>query len=528
MVTIGVGPFSPTQILEYGVIGAGPAGLQLGYFLESSGQNYEIFEASSAPGSFFARFPRHSTLISVNKPHTGCSDPETNLRWDWHSLLSDQAQRLFTSYSRSYFPDRSEYLVYLADFARHWRLKIRYDQRIARVSKENGIFLLTTEDGLVHYCRRLIVATGFVRPYIPAIQGIELTENYADASLDPERFRNKRVMIVGKGNSGFETANALIESAAMIHIASPSPLKMAWKTHYVGNLRAVNNNFLDTYQLKSQNAVLDVNIERIEKRGDGLSVSVEFVHAPGERQEIYYDHVIVCAGFRFDDSIFDDSCRPELAPNGRHPAQKSNWESVNVDTLYFAGTLTHARDYKKSTSGFIHGFRYNVRALARMFDQAHRGLPWPSTPVAPGDCARFIIHRVNRTSALWQQFGFLCDVLDVTDEESPRYYEELPLDYVLEGGLAGVDRLFAVTLEYGEHHADFDPFNLDRIKQTDSDKAHLGSYLHPVIRRYSGGSLISTHHIVENLENQWDSDVHVKPLETYLNANMLLQTAASQ
>ena len=42
-----------------------------------------------------------------------------------------------------------------------------------------------------------------------------------------------------------------------MHVAGPSPLRLAWKTHYVGHLRAVNNNFLDTYQLKSQNAVLD-------------------------------------------------------------------------------------------------------------------------------------------------------------------------------------------------------------------------------------------------------------------------------
>jgi len=37
---------------------------------------------------------------------------------------------------------------------------------------------------------------------------------------------------------------------------------------YVGHLRALNNNLLDTYQLKSQNALLDGNIERIDRRGD--------------------------------------------------------------------------------------------------------------------------------------------------------------------------------------------------------------------------------------------------------------------
>jgi hypothetical protein len=45
-----------------------------------------------------------------------------------------------------------------------------------------------------------------------------------------------------------------METAAVIHVAGPHSIRMAWRTHYVGHLRAVNNNFLDTYQLKSQNA----------------------------------------------------------------------------------------------------------------------------------------------------------------------------------------------------------------------------------------------------------------------------------
>jgi len=90
--------------------------------------------------------------------------------------------------------------------------------------------------------------------------------HYADVSVNPNNFINQKVLIIGKGNSGFETADNLIETAAVIHLLSPHPVSMAWKTHYVGNLRAVNNNFLDTYQLKSQNAVLDATIEKIDRQ----------------------------------------------------------------------------------------------------------------------------------------------------------------------------------------------------------------------------------------------------------------------
>lgn len=92
------------QILDYLVIGAGPAGLQLGYLLKKSGRRYRILEAGSTPGTFFQTFPRHRTLISNNKKHTGTDDPELNLRMDWNSLLSDDPELLFTRYSDRYFP----------------------------------------------------------------------------------------------------------------------------------------------------------------------------------------------------------------------------------------------------------------------------------------------------------------------------------------------------------------------------------------------------------------------------------------
>jgi len=62
------------------IIGAGPAGLQLGYYLRRAGRDYRILEATDGPGAFFRKNPRNRTLISINKRHTGYDDPEVNLR----------------------------------------------------------------------------------------------------------------------------------------------------------------------------------------------------------------------------------------------------------------------------------------------------------------------------------------------------------------------------------------------------------------------------------------------------------------
>ncbi len=73
--------------IDYLVIGAGPAGMQLGYYLKKKSLNYVIVERSGSVGHFFEKYPRHRTMISINKLYTGFDDQAVNLRWDWNSLL---------------------------------------------------------------------------------------------------------------------------------------------------------------------------------------------------------------------------------------------------------------------------------------------------------------------------------------------------------------------------------------------------------------------------------------------------------
>ena len=504
--------------MDYLVIGAGPAGLQLAYFLEQAGRDYLMLEAGPTPGTFFRTFPRHRQLISSNKPHTGCNDPEFNLRMDWNSLLSDDPQLRFTRYSERYFPPADEMVRYLTDFAARSQLRIQYNTRVTRVTR-NGHFCVTDEHGRTHEANRLITATGVAEPYVPSIPGIETAELYTNVSVNPRDFVDQRVLIIGKGNSGFETADNLIETAAVIHVAGPHSIRLAWKTHYVGHLRAVNNNLLDTYQLKSQNALLDGNIEEIQRRDGSYFVTVSFSRANEVKKEIRYDRVIVCTGFRFDNSIFADDCRPKLIHCDRFPDQTAEWESTNVPDLYFAGTLMQVRDFKKSTGGFIHGFRYGVRALHRMLERKYYGIQWPHEVMVsdPSILEEAVIARVNRTSALWQQFSFLCDLIVVDSTGVARYYEEAPVDYVHESSFGASAKYFTITLEYGPDHDKFDPFDITvkRAAQDDVEHSFDARYLHPVVRHYSKRKLVGEHHIAENLENQWNGPAHREPLEAF-------------
>ena len=491
--------------MDYVVIGAGPAGLQLGYFLQQSGREYLILEAGSTPGTFYRTFPRHRRMISINKPHTGWHDPEKDLRVDWNSLLCDDSTLRFTRYTGRYFPHADDYVRYLTDFGRD--LNIRYGCRVKRVTRG---FEVACENGDTIEAKRVIVATGFGTMNIPPIQGIETTERYSDVTVDPTEFTDQRVLIIGKGNSAFETADNLTEDAAVIHVAGPRSINFAWRTHFIGHLRAVNNNFLDTYQLKTQNMVLDGDILRIERRpGDYL---ITFAYARRDKVvQLAYDRVITCTGFRMDSSIFADDCRPTLTINDRFPALTAEWESVNVPGLYFAGTLTQSRDFKKHTSAFIHGFRYGIRALVRMLDEKYHGVEWPHRILPVQSLADAVLARINRTSALFQQFGFLCDVFTADG----RYYEEMPLDHV------PFADCFTVSLEYGAGHDAIDPFDVAAGRAWEADETHEDRYLHPVIRRRSNHGTVATLRLPEDICNDWtDEKTYRQPLRAFIEETL--------
>ncbi len=513
-----------TELIDYFILGAGPAGLQLGYYLQQSGRDYLILDENAFPGAFFARYPRHRRLISINKRFTGMDDPDTNLRWDWNSLLTDDNKLSFTSFSDCYFPEADGFVQYLAEFAKQYELNIKFNERATQIEKGDG-FTLRCESGSVYEAKRLIVATGLYKPRVIDVDGIEHCESYADVSVDPKEFQNQRVLVIGKGNSGLETADNLINSAAVVHLLSRNPLRLAWKTHYVGDLRAVNNDFLDTYQLKSQNTILDADVERIERQDDGkLLVSIHYTHANDQRIQISVDRVITCTGFEFDDEVFCPETMPiERTPCEKFPAMTSSWESQSVQDLYFAGVLMHGRDYRKSFSGFVHGFRYNIRALHQILEERFEGVSLPSSslPFDVGSLARCVIDRVNQSSSLFQQPGFLADVFLLEGSgDQIQHYRDLPVDYVQQHkDFRNTLRMF-LTMEYGHISEEMDPFNIVRYP-TDGTKS---TFIHPVIRWFEGEQLQHEYHVPEDLENMWDKEMYTLPLRQQLDT--LLSTHA--
>ncbi|WP_214106931.1 NAD(P)-binding domain-containing protein [Acrocarpospora catenulata] len=508
---------------RYLIIGAGPAGLQLSYYLQRAGADYVTLERTEAPGAFFRTYPRHRRLISLNKVHTVEEEPEIKLRWDWNSLLNDDPELMFPRYSSEYLPGADDLVRYLADFQRGHRLNVSFNTPVDRVAKVDGRFVVTAGEDTYH-AECVIVAIGWGGPNIPDIPGIELATGYEDMEVDGTAYTGQRVLIIGKGNSAFETAQAVLPHAAIVHLASPHPVRLAWNSKHPGDVRGQYGAFLDSYWFKTLHGVLECDINRLWREGDTYKAAITYTLAEGEQALLEYDTVIRCTGFTMSRAIFDESCLPDLAANGRIPAIRPDWQSANVDGLYFAGTLMQARDLKRASSAFIDGFRYNLRTMTALLAERYEGVPFETRQIELDHekLGATMLDRVNWSSALWTQFEYLCDayVLDRTTGNI-RLYQDLPEDYAV-ARFAEEAELFTVTLRWGRQDYG-DVFAIQR--HPSPEMAHDSAFLHPVIRSWRHGEQVAERHLLEDLLATWRNPVrHVEPLYAFL-AERLAETS---
>lgn len=266
----------PDSEHKYCVVGAGPAGVQLGEFLFEDGLDYVIVEKASQPGSFFATLPVHRGLISINKKHTrageGSNSSDFAMRHDWNSLLDGGSHvPTFQTRSDDYWPHADDVSAYISDFAdrqvqggkillRHEVTRIvpvpegadtsaRYIMEIA--DKSSGV-----SQQLRMACGVVIMAHGLGNPHKPTNSYQRLNDfavGYEElAPWNPKEFTDKRILILGNGNAAFETADAIRNEAAEISIfGRQSEPHLAGRTHYVGHVRVHRTHSMESVNLKS-------------------------------------------------------------------------------------------------------------------------------------------------------------------------------------------------------------------------------------------------------------------------------------
>lgn len=451
------------------IIGAGPAGLQLGYFFQKANINYVIIEKGNNSATFFSKYPHTGTLISINKKYTGNDNKDFNLRHDWNSLLNEEGL-LFTNYSDEYYPNSKDLVRYLNDFAVKNKLNIVYNTNVIKVNKNEENYdleVVENEKQLQYSCNKLIVATGLSKVSKPdwdynvkqpILHYGEYPKNYFIKEENLEKFKNKSLLIIGTGNSAFELGNHLNKYCSKINIIGRSYWRWALTTHYTGDLRGVYLPFFDTFLLKSLNTITSSKMYKIyftqEKENDKYSViricteECKFLHSM-VRDNINdtFDHIILCTGWKFDNSIFNFNINTIL--NDKYPSINYNFQSINNKNLYFIGSLMHSLDLRKSSGGFIHGFRYLIQHFFNInYTKIYNIINFFKVDLL----INHILFKINTSSALYQMYGELSDIFYFDNNKNYIYINNVPKNFHQTTILAIANRIyFVLTLEYGKN-----------------------------------------------------------------------------
>ncbi|MDO9435805.1 NAD(P)/FAD-dependent oxidoreductase [Hydrogenophaga sp.] len=207
---------TPTE-QQIALIGAGPSGLAGARCLQKHGIPFQGFEAHTDVGGLWnIHNPRSTVYQSAH-------------------LISSKRMTEFNEFPMpedvADYPSHRELLRYFSAFADHFQLRdhVQFGTRVLHVEPMSNapdtLWRVTTEDAnklqtTADY-KGVVVANGtLAEPNLPSFEGHfngELLHTSAYKSAD--QFRDKRVLIVGAGNSGCDIAVDAVHQARSVDIS---------------------------------------------------------------------------------------------------------------------------------------------------------------------------------------------------------------------------------------------------------------------------------------------------------------------
>jgi putative flavoprotein involved in K+ transport len=179
--------------VEVAVIGAGQAGLAIGYFLARQGRRFVIFERAAEVA------------------------PAWRERWDSLTLFTPRGYSALPGLrfpgDPDGYPTRDEVIAYLERYAETFQLPIELNSEVTKLDRgEDGRFRLEL-DGRTITADQAAVATGpFQTPYMPKLAerlADDVFQTHAVGYRRPDDVPPGTVLVVGGGNTGFQIAKEL-------------------------------------------------------------------------------------------------------------------------------------------------------------------------------------------------------------------------------------------------------------------------------------------------------------------------------
>jgi putative flavoprotein involved in K+ transport len=174
------------------VVGAGQAGLVIGYCLARQGRRFVILEASDAVGAAW------------------------RTRWDSLALFTprryDSLPGLAFPGEPDGYPSRDEVVRYLEQYAATFRLPVEVDAQVRALTAEDGRFGVELDDRRIE-AENVVVATGpFQSPRVPAFAerlDADVFQTHSTGYRNPANVPGGTVLVVGGGNTGYQIAAEL-------------------------------------------------------------------------------------------------------------------------------------------------------------------------------------------------------------------------------------------------------------------------------------------------------------------------------
>ena len=186
---------------DVAVIGAGQAGLAIGYFLAQHGRRFVILDSADSVGSAWRA--RWDSLVLFT-PRRYDSLPGLTFPGDPHG-----------------YPNRDEVIAYLEQYAAYFHLPVEFNSPVRSLTKSNGAFVVELPDRLIE-ADQVVVATGpFQVPNMPTVSGQLAPDVFQTHSVGyrrPSDVPEGEVVVVGGGNTGFQIAKELSASHT-VHLA---------------------------------------------------------------------------------------------------------------------------------------------------------------------------------------------------------------------------------------------------------------------------------------------------------------------
>ncbi len=306
------------------IIGGGPAGLKAGEEARRAGLDYVILERGEIAQSW-----QDMLMLSPCLPQR-----------DWTSI-SENFPIWKLDVTRPYC-FASEFVDYLIKFTDHFNLSIETNSPVTSIKKTGDHFEVNTDKKNYH-AKIILNATGFFgNPFIPDIPGLRgnpiVTHSHQFISV--ENFRNKRVVILGSGNSAAETA-IILAGYSQVYLLSRDKLKFFSQTKNLCHIRGISESYLnELINMEIIHHITGVKIAKVE--GNTIYYSEGTLEA----------QAIICAtGYNADLNTLQ-GLNIEVDEKTKFPNIDKSGESKTVKNLYFAGPLA----YRHVSSLLLHGF----------------------------------------------------------------------------------------------------------------------------------------------------------------------------